>query len=372
MDTECIIPIAPIIPLTKSCNLACVYCYTGSSTFKDTVKNDTTNYPNKICEIVSKFVEYNNPHPTRVILHGGEPLTLGYNTLEQIIKRCLQLDNRIKFSIQTNASLITDSFIDLFLEHNINVGVSLDGPIGVDSFTRKQKNGLPSFDIVYPNLKKLVQQKVKCGALVTINKHSLSNIKGIYEFFINEELPFDVRSIFKTKCSTQINSLDITPDEYAGAVCKLFDYWFEDKNSNFSYLTQFTSHITQFIKPIKGLVSCNFTENCHEHYMCVDPKGDAYPCMRFYDMKEFCYGNLKTLSIQDILQSKISKEFQERTNFIKRKCQHCSVYKYCLGGCPANAFFYSDTLLNKDYYCEAYKIIINYILKRVKETFPVK
>jgi len=63
---------------------------------------------------------------TGFTLFGGEPLLLPLKDLERMFSWGKGLG--VPISIQTNASLITDRHLDLFVQFGVSVGVSIDGP----------------------------------------------------------------------------------------------------------------------------------------------------------------------------------------------------------------------------------------------------
>jgi uncharacterized protein len=68
--------------------------------------------------------------PLELVWHGGEPLAVGPTQFEGLLQpfAALQDAGLVQHVIQTNATLITDEWCELFLEHDVEVGVSLDGP----------------------------------------------------------------------------------------------------------------------------------------------------------------------------------------------------------------------------------------------------
>src|SRR5690606_30825863 len=66
-----------------------------------------------------------------VILHGGEPLLAGprhMTALLDALRAGIPPDTRIHFELQTNGTLITEEWLDLFEKYRMAVGVSPDGP----------------------------------------------------------------------------------------------------------------------------------------------------------------------------------------------------------------------------------------------------
>ena len=69
--------------------------------------------------------------PLLVNWHAGEPLALRTSFYRERIPLFEPLTAEgvdVTHSLQTNATLITDSYCELFAEYGVHVGVSLDGP----------------------------------------------------------------------------------------------------------------------------------------------------------------------------------------------------------------------------------------------------
>jgi uncharacterized protein len=59
-------------------------------------------------------------------LFGGEPMVLNFDHFEELLR--ISFERWGKSGLQTNGSLITDRYIDLFDKYKSHVGISLDGP----------------------------------------------------------------------------------------------------------------------------------------------------------------------------------------------------------------------------------------------------
>ena len=53
----------------------------------------------------------------------------------------------LKFLIQTNAMLIDQEWVDIFVKHDIGVGVSLDGPMNINDENRIDHQGRGTYEI---------------------------------------------------------------------------------------------------------------------------------------------------------------------------------------------------------------------------------
>ena len=77
------------------------------------------------------FLSYFRRNRINILWHAGEPLTLPTSYYYQacdIIHNEAPSDIDLRFSIQTNGTLIDDDWCDFFQAHDIQVGLSLDGP----------------------------------------------------------------------------------------------------------------------------------------------------------------------------------------------------------------------------------------------------
>jgi len=363
--------ITPIIQMTDNCNMACKYCYVGANNQTDNNisinKSFKSNY-HTLLQFVDQVVEYNNYTSTRLIFHGGEPLLINLHNWEMLLTDLEKRNSELKFSIQTNGTLFSNPILKLFKKYNMEIGISLDGPEFLNDKTRLLKNGGGSFKNIFKNIEKIIDSKMNCGVLVTVNKKNYKYAKEIYNFFFKLKIPFTVRPIFQTKFSVPDEYL-LLPEEYAIFYCEIFDLWFDDNDSDTLLNQEFASMIAQFIKPIEGLVSCNFSKKCNEHFISFDLKGNLYPCNRLLGENEFHYGNITENSLKNILCNASFEKLSNRwENLSKTLCADCDVADYCYGGCPASSFYYHNNYLTKDYYCSAYKKILHHIHNKVQST----
>ena len=361
--------ITPMIYTTKYCNMGCKYCYTGSAwEYSLGTKKINESFRSKIpllFEFIDQVVSHNNYTHTKFIFLGGEPLSISPENYESVLRYIREKDYPIKISIQTNGSLINMDFIDLFKEFNVDIGVSLDGGASLNDQTRIFKNGKETFSTIFKNLQKMKDAGLKFGCLVTLNKTNMEYVEKIYTFFKENNIPFNIRPISETKYSAP-RKLLITPQEYARSLCKLFNIWFEDTETEDILVEDFANMVSQFIKPIKGLVPCVFTKKCSEYFVSFDLNGDLYPCNRLYGIPQFFYGNIQRNSLKNLLNNSKVKCLSERWDILsKTDCKNCEISQYCYGGCPGNGYFYYYSFFRKDYYCGAYRTILRHVYEKI-------
>ena len=111
---------------------------------------------------------------------------------------------KIDFKIQTNATLITDRWIDAFSKFNVVVGVSIDGPKEYNDIFRVDHRNKGSYDSVRQGIELLQRAAVdgrisNIGALCVIDPSR--NARVIYRHFVDELKIFNLVDHFKSSWS---------------------------------------------------------------------------------------------------------------------------------------------------------------------------
>jgi uncharacterized protein len=84
----------------------------------------------------------------RVVLHGGEPLLVGVDTVTRVVaelRKALAPRIRLDCSIQTNGVLLTPAFLEALRTSGVRVGVSLDGDRAGNDLHRRFRDGRSSY-----------------------------------------------------------------------------------------------------------------------------------------------------------------------------------------------------------------------------------
>ena len=154
-----------ILKIHQRCNLNCSYCYVynrGDDSWKARPKQITDTVIDRVCQRISEHCAKHGLDEFVIELHGGEPLLVGKKRFVAIVNRiraaCVGV--RITYLLQTNGTLIDREWCDIFAEHGVNVGVSVDGPAEIADLNRYYHNGRGSTDDV---LRRLAAVKTGSG-----------------------------------------------------------------------------------------------------------------------------------------------------------------------------------------------------------------
>jgi uncharacterized protein len=123
--------------------------------------------------------------------HASEPLVLPTS----FYKRAFQLQEewnhkrvRIANAFQTNATLITQKWCQFFKDHNIHVGVSLDGPQHIHDANRQDKTGKGSFERTMRGIELLQTNNIPYAVISVVTSASILQPDQFWQFFSELDL----------------------------------------------------------------------------------------------------------------------------------------------------------------------------------------
>jgi len=148
------------LQLTQDCNLRCTYCvYTEN---EDSLQR-THSRKKMTWETVEKSIDFLwsrsvDSQFINVGFYGGEPL-LEFSLIKRTIAHCNEKfrGKNTTYNITTNGTLLTDEMIRYFIEHNVSVMISLDGPKEINDRNRVFVDGSGTFDAVMERIRRIKQ-----------------------------------------------------------------------------------------------------------------------------------------------------------------------------------------------------------------------
>jgi uncharacterized protein len=93
---------------------------------------------------------------------------------------------RILNAFQNNGTLLNDEWGRFFREHDVLVGISIDGPRELHDAYRLDKGGVPTFDRVMRGLEVLKKHRVEFNILACVHVANAGHPLEVYHFFRDE------------------------------------------------------------------------------------------------------------------------------------------------------------------------------------------
>ncbi|PSL53003.1 uncharacterized protein B0I31_11094 [Saccharothrix carnea] len=141
-----------VLKVHSRCNLACDYCYVYELADQRWRSRPRAMSPEIVAHTAERVAEHVRGHglsDVEVVLHGGEPLLAGRAAIESLITRFRSVvPARVRFTVQTNGTLLDRGFLELFSAHGVRVGVSVDGTPEAHDRHRVRPDGTGSWAAV--------------------------------------------------------------------------------------------------------------------------------------------------------------------------------------------------------------------------------
>jgi uncharacterized protein len=114
------------------CNLNCDYCYVynlGDDSWRSAPRYMDLGVARQAARRIREHAIAHGLPRVGISLHGGEPLLRGSGPVRELVDAVREELGPVaaEFSMQTNATLVTDEIADVLSELGIRVGVSIDG-----------------------------------------------------------------------------------------------------------------------------------------------------------------------------------------------------------------------------------------------------
>ena len=167
-----------LLKMHSRCDLACSYCYVYEHVDQSWRRQPAVMSTQVLMRTAARIGEHVRIHrlpAVTLVLHGGEPLLAGADALvgaAVAVRAAVPPETHVDVHVQTNGVLLTPRLLDSFLEHDIMVGVSLDGGPAEHDRHRRFRHGGGSYQQVARGLDLLRSPRYSrlfSGLLATID-----------------------------------------------------------------------------------------------------------------------------------------------------------------------------------------------------------
>lgn len=344
-----------IVKGTNGCNLACNYCSLGEK------KNFRFVDEKKLYDIFQyscKYVKYRNEANVNFILHGGEPTLIDIEIYEKAIERIQTEfpDLKIRFFMQSNGLVISEKTLEFLHKFDIHMGISIDGSKEIHDLERRTVGGEATFEQIINNILKMCSIGINVSCLMVLTKNAIGKGYDFLDFFVENHIHLKINPLLNYGDVYEHPELSLESGDYAKYLIGLYEYSIEN---NVSITMTPIDNILCAILNEQRIGECSFNSKCNEHFLCVDYKGDIYPCGKFSDMDKYLIGNIDKTDIVNI-DGSIMKKLRKRRNEKKpNKCNNCKFLRLCNCGCSAEALI-DGNFDEVPILCEDYKILFEY------------
>ena len=324
---------------TAACDLACPYCYRRN--------RRGGRMPTKVADAAVDLVAegvYATNRPAHVQLAGGEP-TLVPSLIEHVAERVVAIRcGRITCGIQTNATHLDEDMIAMLARHQVQVGVSVDGPPQVQERSRGSAAqtfrgllALARADVPVRvttvlsarNVDHLDELAVTLAGLPNVTGFGLDPLvpigsaAGQKDLMPSEDAVVDGITTLHRRLP-QINALRATPLR-----------WRELETVRAALRGAPVPAAPAVDSSDRTLLPLSVSNRpyCHaavEESMAVAPDGGVYPCSQAVGDPTSRAGN-----IHNVDWEALRRRFSQDAHTLRGPCHRCALAGRCPGDCPS-------------------------------------
>jgi uncharacterized protein len=354
---------------TPFCNLNCTYCYLPDRKDKRVMDVEIVR------TAVQKLKDEDLLEPgLGIIWHAGEPTVVRREQYAEYFAAIREIvgDFELVHHFQTNGTLINDNWCEFFKEHQVAIGVSIDGPDFIHNRSRKSWSGHGTLDKTLRGIETLKKHGIDFHTISVIGEASLDHTKEIYDFLFSLGPVLLAFNVEEQEGVNQTSSLADRSDRVERFFQELYDLGRENA---------FEPPIREFENACGAIAAGSgpdFNQQVYPYRILTISVDGAFTTFspELLGMTSKAYGgleigNVKTDSFRGALQTtKYQQLFTDVYAGVKRCQETCEYFEVCGGGAPANKLFERGSFaVAETRFCEqSLKIPMRIVLKDLETT----
>lgn len=362
-----------LVKTASRCNFDCSYCYVYRGPDQSWRLQPKRMSRAVAAAVRDRLVEQAERQTAgfAIVLHGGEPLLLGFNELAGLLRglRAELRPNRHPISIQTNGALLTGRLLDLFSETRTSVSVSIDGPAGANDLGRLDHCGGSTFAATMRGIERLAAHPEReflfAGTLSVIQPTIKPGL--VYGFLKTLGTP-------SMDFLLQDGNHDCLPAgkqafesvEYGAWLAGLLDRYLDDPSPVPIRILDDTLKLC-----LGGTSQKEGRGKARYGILIIETDGE----IRKNDTLRASFEGADRFSVPwNIADTPLatvltSREYRDYTNMqlpVSRQCAECALLDVCGGGMPLYRWSADRGYDNPSVYCRDHALFINHTMSRLR------
>ncbi|MEI8239325.1 MAG: anaerobic sulfatase maturase [Actinomycetota bacterium] len=365
-------------PSGSTCNIDCTYCFFLSK--EALYPNDKSRMSHTTLEVyIRQLLESHIAPDVTVAWQGGEPTLMRvefFRKAMQFVEQYRQPGQTVQHTFQTNGILLDEEWCAFFKEHDVLVGLSVDGPRELHDTYRVDRRDQGTFDRVMAGWRLLQHHGVEFNILCTVNAANERHGRDVYRFFRDDLgakwmqfIPIVERAtaetlaianqgwsvrddgrkrLLYTQTGGLVTERSVGSKRYGTFLIDIFEEWVRHDIGTV-YVQMFDVTLEAFFG--RHLL-CIHAPTCGNGPV-LEHNGDLYSCDHFVE-PDYLLGNIHDTHMVELIAKPEQRTFgADKQDQLTAQCQGCKVRHLCNGGCPKDRFINSrDGEPGHNYLCE--------------------
>lgn len=337
------VPSTVVVQPTSLCNIACTYCYLPHKSERRLLADDV------LAAVVAAVRRWDDQgRAVEILWHSGEPLTVGPARFRELLGAPWPAGTVHR--IQTNATLIDRTWCDLFEELGPEIGVSVDGPAGMDR-NRVTRAGRPAHGRIEAGIGMLRGRGIPFDVLAVAHDPAPQAAVELYGYVLGlgarslGVLPVETIGVFAGGSTA-------ARDQWAHFFAALFLAWRADPMVDLRELNQVAGYLAQVGRgPSPELRLRELLDRPVDPFPTVQHDGEVTvisPDLSGFDHPEFgafSIGNVRHTPLDRLLAGAARVPWVRQTLEGVGACRAgCEYAAGCGGAWPSNKWFENHDL----------------------------
>jgi uncharacterized protein len=344
-----------IIKVASRCNLNCSYCYVYNKA--DTAWRERPALMSK--ETFVATVERIRRHclltgQKRVLIsfHGGEPTLVGsarFGWMCALARERLRSAADVTLLIQTNGTRLDSSWLAVLREHEVEVGVSLDGPKEINDVFRVDRKGRGSYEAVMRGIEKLRDYELPF-AILSVVQPGADPLRTHHHFLDLSPVSISYLLPAETHDTAGAIKKSYGPTPCADFLIPIFDEWWSGKGEDV-----FIREFWNLVRVIMGGSShLEMIGNPRLHFVTTETDGTIHGLDKLRSCEDGMSAMPLSVHDSDYSQIALASPFHARVMSglpPAAECRACPELETCAGGHIPNRYSKARGFDNPSVWC---------------------
>jgi uncharacterized protein len=361
-----------VLQPTPFCNINCSYCYLPDR--QSTRRMSLETLERTFAWVFSSGLVR---EPFTVLWHAGEPLVVPvpfYEDAIRLLDRYNHSGVAVRYSFQTNATLLDAGWCDFIRRHDIHVGVSVDGPGYLHDSRRRTRQGKGTLERVLRGIDLLHEHQVPFDVITVLTADSLNYADELFDFYVEHHVSvvcFNVEEIEGPNTSSSLQGA-ATQERFRRFFARFLDL---------ACSAEPPLLVREFDTSMRAILGVRYgpgartQENkpwaivnvdCDGNFSTYSPELLGFSNPRY---GSFALGHVARDSLEAVIASDRFRALEADIGLGVDLCrQSCPYFAFCGGGPPANKLFENGSFASTEtLFCRLHKqVCLDVTLERLE------